>query len=37
VASIFGKIARNKDMVRGLRIIYEPKFLRHFTVEFEEF
>lgn len=36
VASIFGKIAKNKDMVRGLRITYEPKFLRHFTVEFEE-
>lgn len=35
-ASIFKKIADNKSGVRGLKIIYEPKYLRHFTVEFEE-
>jgi tryptophanase len=36
VASVFEKIAKNKSVVRGLKITYEPKFLRHFTVEFEE-
>jgi tryptophanase len=36
VASVFEKIAKNKSVVRGLRITYEPEFLRHFTVEFEE-
>jgi tryptophanase len=36
VASVFEKIARNKSIIRGLRITYEPRFLRHFTVEFNE-
>ena len=36
VASVFKRIAENKSMIRGLRITYEPKYLRHFTVEFEE-
>jgi tryptophanase len=36
VASIFSRITENKSMVRGLKITYEPKYLRHFTVEFEE-
>ncbi|UCC80537.1 MAG: tryptophanase [Candidatus Zixiibacteriota bacterium] len=35
-ASTFKKIAENKSVVRGLKIAYEPKYLRHFTVEFDE-
>jgi len=35
-ASIFSRIAEKKEMVRGLRITYEPKYLRHFTAQFEE-
>ncbi len=36
VASVFKRIAENREMVRGLKITYEAKFLRHFTAEFEE-
>ena len=36
VAGVFKRITANKKMVRGLRITYEPKFLRHFAAEFEE-
>jgi tryptophanase len=36
VANTFTKIAANKKSVRGLKITYEPEFLRHFTAEFEE-
>lgn len=36
VAQIFRQIAAEKKMVRGLKITYEPPFLRHFTAEFEE-
>jgi tryptophanase len=36
VASIFKGISENRDLVHGLKITYEPKYLRHFTVEFEE-
>jgi tryptophanase len=36
VASVFRRIAADKKMVRGLKITYEPPFLRHFTAEFEE-
>jgi tryptophanase len=36
VAGVFRRIAENKKMVRGLRITYEPQYLRHFTAEFEE-
>ncbi len=36
VAGIFAKITADKKMVRGLKITYEPEFLRHFTAEFEE-
>jgi len=35
-AAVFKQISSNKKIVRGLRITYEPKFLRHFTAEFEE-
>lgn len=35
-ASVFARIAENKKMVKGLRITYQPEFLRHFTAEFEE-
>ena len=36
VASIFAKIAENRKMVKGLKITYQPEFLRHFTADFAE-
>ena len=36
VATIFKQIAANRNSVKGLKIIYEPPFLRHFTADFEE-
>jgi len=36
VVSVFKRVAENRKMVRGLKITYEPEFLRHFTAEFEE-
>ena len=36
VIEVFDEIIKNKDQVKGLRIIKEPKFLRHFTAHFEE-
>jgi tryptophanase len=36
VASVFKHIADNRKLVRGLKITYQPNFLRHFTAEFEE-
>jgi len=36
VASILKRIGESRNLVRGLKITYEPKYLRHFTVEFEE-
>lgn len=36
VAEALGSIAAKKDKVRGLRIVDEPRFLRHFTARFEE-
>jgi tyrosine phenol-lyase len=36
VAESLGSIAAKKDKVRGLRIVDEPRFLRHFTARFEE-
>ncbi|MCX6560929.1 MAG: tryptophanase [Candidatus Aminicenantes bacterium] len=36
VADALGAIARCKEAVRGLRIVDEPRFLRHFTARFEE-
>ena len=35
VAEVFDKIIESKKSTKGLRIIYEPKFLRHFTAHFE--
>jgi tryptophanase len=35
-ASIFKQIAANKNCVKGLKITYEPPFLRHFTADFAE-
>ena len=34
--SVFTKLAERKKMVKGLKIAYAPKLLRHFTAEFEE-
>jgi tryptophanase len=36
VAAALGAIAARQDKVRGLRIVDEPRFLRHFTARFEE-
>ena len=36
VVSVFRQISSNKRQIRGLKITYEPPFLRHFTAEFEE-
>jgi len=36
VADVFKRIAANKKAIKGLRLTYEPQFLRHFTAEFEE-
>lgn len=36
VIEVFEEIIKNKESVRGLKIIYEPAFLRHFTAQFEE-
>lgn len=35
VVEVFEKILQNKDKVKGLKIVEEPKFLRHFTSKFE--
>jgi len=35
VIEVFEKILETKHSTRGLRIIEEPKFLRHFTAKFE--
>ncbi len=35
VVEVFDEILRTKNSVKGLRIIQEPKFLRHFTSHFE--
>ena len=35
VAETFEEIMRQRDHVRGYRIVKEPKFLRHFTAHFE--
>lgn len=35
VIETFEEILRTRDRARGLRIIKEPKFLRHFTAHFE--
>lgn len=35
VIEVFQKVKENKKSVKGLRIIEEPEFLRHFTARFE--
>jgi tryptophanase len=35
VVEVFEKILQNKENVKGLKIVEEPKFLRHFTSKFE--
>ena len=35
VAETFGEVMRTRDRVRGMRIVKEPRFLRHFTAHFE--
>lgn len=36
VIEVFEKVLENKNNARGLKIIDEPKFLRHFTCKFQE-
>lgn len=36
VVEVFAEIIKTKSLARGLKIIYEPTFLRHFTARFEE-
>jgi tryptophanase len=36
VIEVFAKLLEGKEKVRGLKIIEEPKFLRHFTAKFEK-
>jgi tryptophanase len=35
VLEVFEKIRKDKKSAKGLRIIEEPKFLRHFTAKFK--
>jgi len=34
VAEVVGEVYRRREGIRGLRIVYEPPFLRHFTARF---
>ncbi len=34
VAEVVGDVYRHREEIRGLRIVYEPPFLRHFTARF---
>jgi len=36
VIEVFEKLLEGKEKVRGLKIVQEPKFLRHFTAKFEK-
>lgn len=36
VAETFAELWKERELVRGYQIIYEPPFLRHFTVHFEK-
>jgi len=36
VIEVFERVLEKKDTTRGLKIIEEPKFLRHFTAKFEK-
>lgn len=35
VVEVFAEVMKNKEQARGLRITYEPRYLRHFTAQFE--
>lgn len=35
VAEVLIEISKNKDKIRGVKIVEEPKFLRHFTAKFD--
>ncbi len=35
VIEVFEKMFEGKDNVRGIKIVEEPEFLRHFTAKFE--
>jgi len=35
VADIIGNILDNRDVIRGYKITYQPKLMRHFTCKFE--
>ena len=35
VIEVFEKIIENKNSTKGMKIVYEPEFLRHFTGKFE--
>jgi len=35
VIEVFDKIMETRNLIRGIRITYEPRFLRHFTAHFE--
>jgi tryptophanase len=34
VAEVFIELKKNKDKIKGIKIIEQPKFLRHFTSKF---
>ncbi|MEE9270180.1 MAG: tryptophanase [Candidatus Krumholzibacteria bacterium] len=36
IAEVLGHVSKNKSAIRGYRITYQPKLLRHFTCHFEE-
>jgi tyrosine phenol-lyase len=36
IADAFGRVARKRESIRGLRIVKQPPHLRHFTARFEE-
>ena len=35
IVEVFGELAAHRDAVQGLRIVYQPPQLRHFTARFE--
>lgn len=37
VSEVAGEIVKNRERYKGFKIVYEPPFLRHFTVKLETF